>query len=474
MADDNVAYVTAWVRSNPHLCITADILAAVQEAAEKMTEATSPLKKRRIAKERCINYWNTPWGRMLTDPQNRIEGTREFKTFRRRFRMPAELFLDFFIPRVKAVNLFDSKYQSAIPVEIKCLIALRILGRGHSADDNWDGSGVAESTCTAIFHKFIRGMVTHFFAESVKPPTGDKLTEVMATYARLGYPGAVGSIDCTHIYWGKCPVRLTNLCKGKEKVPSLSFEVVVDHTGCIHSCTEGFVGTCSDKMIVVNDAYAKQVSRGLYKDVEYSLYNKDGSFTTYRGCYFISDCGYTRLWMFQMPLLNVHDPRSVYWSEFLESVRKDVERTFGILKARFVYLAHKVPHHDAETITAAMRTCCILHNWLLCNDRFGKTDWTGMDPDADPEVGEEDADPEMNNDIQPAIYDTRGICFASMANSPRNVRTEKEQLPVQAASNCRLVVSNPAQGIVHLETTRRIPANTEFFWDYGDEYVFPV
>lgn len=436
MATDGEDFVKAWICSNPHMCMTSQIQTAVEEAAKSVLLRDQPAPKRsRLSVERCKDYWSTKWGKLLTNPQNRIEGTRVFKLFRRRFRMPAELFLDYFIPRVKAVNLFEMTYDSRIPVEIKCLIALRILGRGHSSDDNWDGCEVCESTCTAIFHKFIRGMVRHFFVDSVKPPTGDRLAQVMATYSRLGYPGAVGSIDCTHIFWGKCPVSLTNLCKGKEKTPSLSFEVVVDHDGFIHSCTKGFVGTCSDKMIVVNDAYAKQVARGLYKDLEFSLYDENGEFTTFRGGYFISDCGYTRMWMFQMPLLNVHDPRSVYWSEFLESVRKDVERTFGILKARFVYLAQKVQHHDA-----GMGGYAIKLNLLTVLD----------------------------------CYDQRSQCFACMANCFRNLRSSEPSLPFQPHENCEIVVSSTLQGIVYLKTTKFVCANTEFFWDYGDEYIYPA
>lgn len=71
-------------------------------------------------------------------------------------------------------------------------------------------------------------------------------------------------------------------------------------------------------------------------------------------------------------------------------------------------------------------------------------------------------------------YDVRESCLASMTNSPRHLRTNKAGLAAQAEANCRLVVSNPAQGIVHLHTTRRVLSNTEFFWDYGADYVFPV
>ena len=53
------------------------------------------------------------------------------------------------------------------------------------------------------------------------------------------------------------------------------------------------------------------------------------------------------------------------FSEWLESVRKDVECTFGILKQRFRYLRNKIQHHSVFIIEAAMKTCCMLHNMLL-------------------------------------------------------------------------------------------------------------
>lgn len=172
------------------------------------------------------------------------------------------------------------------------------------------------------------------------------------------------------------------LLRGKEKFPSLSFEVVVDHERRIHSCTEGFVGTAPDNVIVVNDEYCRAIAGGLYKEVEFSLYNGDGTFTTFRGAYLISDGGYSNVWMFQKPMHNACDPASIRWSEFLESVRKDVECTFGILKARFLFLKSFVAYHSADTLTNAMRTACVLHNMLLSWDAGANLDWENLDPDA--------------------------------------------------------------------------------------------
>lgn len=402
---EDATFLKDWVLENAANLLPSELLKEIEGeiVEEEERNHAGPAKKRRRTTQRVRDFWNQPWGKMLRDPSIWIEGTKAYKDFRRTFRMPGPLFLDFFIPEIKSVNLFDVQRESAIPVEIKCMIALNVLGRGSCCHAMVVASGVGESTCLQLFHAFIRGMVKYFFKDTVKPPTGERLKVVMDTYARLGYPGAVGSIDCTHIFWNKCPVAMSNLCRGKDKFPSLSFEVVVDHKGFIHSCTDGFVGTCSDKLIVVNDPYAKLIARGLYKDVEFSLYNENGSFTTYAGCYLISDCGYTRQWMFQMPVHNACDARSVYWSEFLESVRKDVERTFGILKARFLFLWHGVQYHDPSTITAAMQCCCILHNWILVHDTYASVDWVGMDPDAEPVVGDDVADPELNNDIEPGI-----------------------------------------------------------------------
>jgi hypothetical protein len=66
----------------------------------------------------------------------------------------------------------------------------------------------------------------------------------------------------------------------------------------------------------------------------------------------------------------------VLFAERLESVRKDVECTFGILKARFRYLRNKVQHHSMDIIEGAMKVCCMIHNMILVYDGESLTDLT--------------------------------------------------------------------------------------------------
>ena len=56
----------------------------------------------------------------------------------------------------------------------------------------------------------------------------------------------------------------------------------------------------------------------------------------------------------------------VVFSEWLESVRKEVECAFGVLKIRFRLLRNPVVYQEAETISnAACYIICYWENMLL-------------------------------------------------------------------------------------------------------------
>lgn len=53
------------------------------------------------------------------------------------------------------------------------------------------------------------------------------------------------------------------------------------------------------------------------------------------------------------------------WSKGLESVRKDVQCLFGMLKGRFRILKTNILYKDSESINSVYFTFCVLHNMLL-------------------------------------------------------------------------------------------------------------
>jgi hypothetical protein len=301
------------------------------------------------------DWWKTPWGLMLLDPDVRDISTRQGKEFRRRFRLPAPFFLDWLVPECLKANIFDAKVtkdgdlMGHIPIEIKILVALRILARGNVSDDISEMSKVGLSTCPNIFSQFVLKFATTFRDSFIyMPEEGDDLTRVMNIYARLGFPGCLGSMDVTHVHWLACPLRLKNLCIGKEGYPTLAFQVLVDHSRMIrHVSTSCFgamndINICHIDTIVRDDIHglltADGLARNCYKEIEFVVYDEHGQATTIKGAYVITDGGYEPLAIFVNPNVNRCDRAAVIWAEFIESVRKDVECTFGVLKSRFHFL----------------------------------------------------------------------------------------------------------------------------------------
>jgi hypothetical protein len=78
------------------------------------------------------------------------------------------------------------------------------------------------------------------------------------------------------------------------------------------------------------------------------------------------------------------------FSEWLESMRKDVECTFGIMKGRFRILKTGVRLHGIKTTDRIWLTCCALHNMFLDEDGLADKWENGLATDWDTELGQHD------------------------------------------------------------------------------------
>lgn len=348
------------------------------------------------------DYNSSSWGQMLQDPRLDDANSKQAKLFRRRFRVPYTMFR-FIVSQCRSKQLFrereaDIAGRRTIPLELKVLGVLRIIGRNWCVDDVNEASFISERGMNRFFHDFCENFVRHFWNMYVKTPSGDDLDEMMSVYAKLGIPGCVGSIDCVHLKWDKCPAWLLNECKGKEGYPSLVYEVCVDHMRRIRSCTNEFYGSVNDKTIIKYDEYITDVKEGKrWADVVFEVLDENGSTVEMNGVFFICDNGYHRWNCLMSPFAYCSSEEKIKWSEWVESVRKDVECLFGILKARFRFLRDGIQYHNAKEITNIFHVCCILHNMLLefdGLDQFTEAQWERLYPQQRAQGDEEDFDDE--------------------------------------------------------------------------------
>eukprot|EP00961_Rhodomonas_salina_P205805 2777848-Rhodomonas_salina.1 len=162
-----------------------------------------------------------------------------------------------------------------------------------------------------------------------------------------------------------CPAVLCNQYKGGKGYPSIAYEVVCDHNLFILGTTCSFSGTTNDKTILLYDLFIEEVKRGArYVNLEFKLMWADCSWTTHKGC----------------PMLHSSDADDHRFSQQIEAVCKDIERTFGVLKGRFRIPKVPVLLHNQDKVDHVFWTCAILHN-MIRKFNFQKrweadVDWT--------------------------------------------------------------------------------------------------
>ena len=189
--DEDVPYSVAWVRSylesNPVWLFNAEFLAKISNDAEK--NALDRLLLDNI-KTRCrynngINYKHVPWYKQLQNPLLLIPDSYSAREFQRRYRLPYPLFLQL-VDECKEVNIFDmsNPYSTnlKIPIELKILIALRMLGRDLCCDDIFEMSLVPISSCNKFYKQFIKGITEKLYSRYVYLPEGNELNNIQRMY----------------------------------------------------------------------------------------------------------------------------------------------------------------------------------------------------------------------------------------------------------------------------------------------------
>lgn len=132
---------------------------------------------------------------------------------------------------------------------------------------------MSETTVRRAFLDFCGIFVDSYYSTYIYRPEGEKLEKMMDVYSRMSLPGCIGSTDCVHLKWDRCPINLRNLCKGKEGYHSLSYSCTVDHHRRILGVTRSNYGTRNDKTIVRLDNYIMDVKlKKVNHDVEFDIF----------------------------------------------------------------------------------------------------------------------------------------------------------------------------------------------------------
>lgn len=163
----------------------------------------------------------------------------------------------------------------------------------------------------------------------------------MDEYASADFPGAVGSTDATHIMLKKVNYRFCQAHMGfKMAHTARTYNLTVNHRRCILATTQGHPARWKDNTLSLFDHFMQQLSHGaILDDVQFELYdrNENGMIVkrTYQGAWLLVDNGYLSHSTTVPPFKSTIRRSEIRFSAWLESMRKDVECTFRVLKGRW-------------------------------------------------------------------------------------------------------------------------------------------
>ncbi|CAN7076859.1 unnamed protein product, partial [Brassica oleracea var. botrytis] len=185
--------------------------------------------------------------------------------------------------------------------------------------------------------------------EYLRRPTADDLRRLLDNGEARGFLGMIGSIDCMHWEWKNCPTAW----RGQ------------------------YTRTLNDINVLDRSPVFDDILQGRAPRVNFKVNNHK-----YRMAYYLTDGIYPNLSTFIQSIPLPQRPKAELFARRQESVRKYVERAFGILQARFAVVKNPALLWDKEKIEKIMKTCVILHNMIVENERDGYTQYDTSDFEA--------------------------------------------------------------------------------------------
>jgi hypothetical protein len=186
----------------------------------------------------------------------RLSAHDRYGSFRSDFRMPlslldklTQMFLDRgWVTYTKRITRYDELY---LRCQLRIMAALKVLDAHTPFRQLETTTNICTEEHRLFFHHFLDKMVSVKEEFLHYPKDMEELKPVLDKYESLFLPGCGGSIDVIHIKWSACPAGDRNRCTGKEKYPTLSFEVVSDNArrilavSSVQYGTRGMINTLS-------------------------------------------------------------------------------------------------------------------------------------------------------------------------------------------------------------------------------------
>jgi hypothetical protein len=104
--------------------------------------------------------------------------------------------------------------------------AVHMLAYGGPADELDEYFHMGESTILGIVNQFTCTIAAIYGATHLRQDNSEDIVRLLHVAEQRGFPGMLGSIDCMHWEWERCPTTLHGQYRGHLKKPMITLEFV--------------------------------------------------------------------------------------------------------------------------------------------------------------------------------------------------------------------------------------------------------
>jgi hypothetical protein len=274
---------------------------------------------------------------------------------------------------------FDALGRESSPLELLILGSLGILGGSLQHSRLFDSTLISRHVHYVFFKDFVQVMKNVWYPRHVRLPTSVELQLWSKTYARAGLPGVIASVDGVHVPLSQCPENMKLLCSSRYGYHTLAYLVVGDTMGRIWHVSGGYPGSYNDPAMLQEDPVLQAILNGLLvSDHVWELLDEDGNSRWMKGALILSDNGFSNFARVLKPIKITPSRKATAWSEWIESMRKDIERIFGQLKRHCDMLKDGYRFKSFTTNDNIFYTICALHNLVRDTEASENGYWSHL------------------------------------------------------------------------------------------------
>ena len=241
------------------------------------------------------------------------------------------------------------------------MVCLRVLGSGCSIDDIDDKARMAPETVRYYMRHFVNDVQQIYGSYFLNRfPSRQELQEIADRYEDDGFVGCIGAVDCCHLLWTNCPLEEKGQYHNPKdsKLAIIKVEAWCDADLFIWHWHCGHAGTSNDKTMVNFSPLFQSILNGQYSIELPRAYCVTPDSPVRSLAYFLADGIYPRWPIFLVPIHQGRTQPEKDYSKRQEGRRKDIERAFGVLQARFRIL--RVENHLCPSVRVPVCPCARL------------------------------------------------------------------------------------------------------------------